>query len=93
MGKNFISDKIMYPQNMLVSDSYNSEEDIDAYICMIVREVVAKRKLLNYTQNDIAEKTGLKQSTISRVESLRVVPTLHVLIRIINVLGLELKLV
>lgn len=80
------------PRASLASDDYSSDVLINTCIAMLVHEIVTQRKLMNYTQKDVAAKTGLTQSAISRVESLSVVPTLPVLIRIIDVLGLELKL-
>lgn len=35
----------------------------------IARNIILQRKKLNLTQKELAEKTGIKQSAISRVES------------------------
>lgn len=53
----------------------------------IVYALVAERKRQRLTQQDIAERTGMKAPNITRVESCKRVPTLDVLTRYALALG------
>jgi DNA-binding XRE family transcriptional regulator len=78
---------------ILSSTTDDSIDDlIDSYIAEIVHAIILKRKHMNYTQKDVSELTGLKQSSISRIESLRVVPTLPMLIRIMDAINLKIEI-
>ncbi len=56
----------------------------------LVKEIIAQRKLLGWSQRDLAEKCELPQSTIGRLESNKVIPNLQTIEKITEVLGLEL---
>ena len=53
----------------------------------IIYALVAERKRQRLTQQDIAERTGMKAPNITRVESCKRVPTLDVLTRYAMALG------
>lgn len=57
----------------------------------IVSTIINRRIDLKLTQSDVAKKTGLKQSAISRFEKMNVVPCLDTVIRLAKALGLQLK--
>ena len=56
----------------------------------IIRQVVRERKRQKLTQRELAEKTGLKQSNISRLETGKSNPSLDFLQRVAAGLGKEL---
>ena len=58
----------------------------------IVSELIAERKRLGLTQQDIADKTGMKAPNVTRVEACRYTPTLDVLERYAAALGKHVKL-
>lgn len=58
----------------------------------LIISVISERKEQNISQRDLAKMTGLKQSTISRMEKEIVSPRLDTLIKIINALDLEITL-
>ena len=58
----------------------------------IIKEVVKARKLLGISQGELANKIGLKQQVISRLETKEASPTLRNFIKILEPLGLELTL-
>jgi len=55
-------------------------------------QIQTRRKQLRVTQQDLAEIAGVSPTTLNRIETGRVNPTLHVLQRIANVLGMEVAL-
>lgn len=55
----------------------------------ILIRLVERRSELGMTQKELAEKCGLQQSAIARIENFSVLPRLDTLIRIFRVLGLE----
>ena len=59
----------------------------------IIYEVSTERKKQNLSQSDLAELTGLSQTTISRIETYVSTPTLPILIKIMNSLNLDLQIV
>lgn len=61
----------------------------------IVDALIAERKEIGMTQQNIADITGMDRGNIGRIESKRYTPTLDVLMRYANAVNktLELKLV
>lgn len=57
----------------------------------LIRKIVSVRKEKNLTQRELAEKVGVKQQVISRLEREKQIPTLTGFIKILNGLDLELK--
>ena len=57
-----------------------------------IRAVIAARLACNMTQKELAEKTGIRQSNISRVENGSASPTIDTLARIAAGLGKQLKI-
>lgn len=64
------------------------QDQIDDLIFELIRE----RKRRRITQIDLSNRTGIPQATISRLESFKSTPTLQVIIRLANALGLSLTL-
>ena len=58
----------------------------------IIQQVIKARKEKSLTQKELAEKVGVKQQEISRLENEKHTPTLGNLIRILDGLDLELKI-
>ena len=56
------------------------------------RAVIAARLACNMTQKELAEKTGIRQSNISRIENGSASPTIDTLARIAAGLGKQLKI-
>lgn len=79
---------------MAVKYSYDlafSEEDwIQNIIDDIILEMIKQRKKKNLSQLELSKIIGVPQSSISRIESFRTVPTLQMLIKIGNALDLNL---
>ena len=67
----------------------NSDEQVNK----IISQIVARRIELGLSQRDLAILTGIKQPAIARLESFRAVPRLDTILKIIEPLGLELKLI
>ena len=57
-----------------------------------IRAVIAVRLACNVTQKELAERTGIRQSNISRIESGASSPTVDTLARIAAGLGKKLKI-
>ena len=67
-------------------------DSIQKEISNLIMILFATRKKKKISQKQLAEMTGLPQSTISRMESFQSTPTLPVLIKIATALELSLKL-
>ena len=57
-----------------------------------IRAVIAARLACSMTQKELAEKTGIRQSNISRIENGSASPTIDTLARIAAGLGKQLKI-
>ncbi len=58
----------------------------------LIRQVVDARKKLGLTQKSLANKVGVSQQDISRFENEKHIPKLSSFLRIIEAVGLEMKL-
>lgn len=58
----------------------------------LIRQVVKVRKELGITQKSLAAQTGVSQQEISRFENEKHIPKLSNFLRILDALGLELKI-
>ena len=56
----------------------------------IIAEMIIRRKELGLNQRELAEKCGIPQSTIARMESGAVTPKLETLLKVCRELGLRL---
>jgi len=67
-----------------------AKDDVRNEICAeVVKLLVAERKRLKISGNSLAEKSGLSQSLISSLETNPWNPTLDTLLRIGDVLGVD----
>lgn len=58
----------------------------------VVDELVALRKAKHMTQQDIADATGMKRANVARVEGKKFTPTIDVLMRYAECLGVEVEM-
>lgn len=58
----------------------------------IITQLIIRRKELGWTQEDLAERTNMKQAAIARLETFRVVPTIDTVAHIASSMGLRLML-
>lgn len=58
----------------------------------ILNAFISMRKLKGITQQEVAERTGIKRTNIARIESGRYVPTIEVLVKLANALDMELEI-
>ena len=63
------------------------------YVDSLVEEIAYRRKSLGMTQAELAEKSGVLQPSIARLEAHKIVPRLDTLINLFEALGLELAVV
>ena len=59
----------------------------------IVLELIKARKRSMITQTELSVRANVPQTTISRIESLRTIPTLQMVLKLSNALGLSLYFV
>ena len=57
----------------------------------VIDALVAKRKELGLSQAALAERTGMKQSAVARIESKRISPTLETIETLCEAMGLVLS--
>lgn len=64
-------------------------EEIET-ISYVVSSIIQQRKSLGLSQRDLAAICGLPQSSIARIESLKTIPKLNTLLKILQSLDLKL---
>lgn len=67
--------------------AFETAEDISR----VIVELIEARVERGYTQQQLAEKTGLKQSAIARMEALKSIPRLDTVIKVANALKVRIS--
>ena len=89
-GAKYIDNLALTPEEQLEVDEY------DAYLTVSLKISIAlleARKELKLTQQQLAEKLGVDQSEVSRIEGPECNPTLKTLSKLARALDLEIQLV
>lgn len=71
-----------------LTEEENKELDL---LVEIVSSIVERRNELGLSQRDLAEKSGVKQSAIARLESMKIMPQIDTLNKVLTPLDLKLK--
>lgn len=61
-------------------------------IAHMVADIVQRRKMLGWTQEEVAKKAGLTQAQVARLENSSQIPRVDTLIKVAVALGLKIKL-
>jgi len=61
-------------------------------IARMVSDIVKRRKMLGLTQNDVAQKAGLSQAQVARLENSSQIPRVDTLIKVAIALGMNIQL-
>ena len=81
-----------YLAQQMEGPAFAAEYDAQRPEYEAIRAVIAARLACNMTQKELAEKTGIRQSNISRIENGSASPTIDTLARIAAGLGKQLKI-
>ena len=87
-----MSDFKKYLAQQLEDPAFAAEYEAQRPEYKAIRAVIAARLACNMTQKELAEKTGIRQSNISRIENGSASPTIDTLARIAAGLGKQLKI-
>lgn len=86
-----MSDLQNYKKKQLQDSAFKEEYDATRNEYSVTRALIAARIAANMTQKDLAEKSGIRQSNISRIESGACSPTIATLQALAKGLGMELR--
>ena len=77
--------------NDFLNDISQDEEwkEIEQYT-NIISEIIIARNEKNMSQQELADKIGMKQSAIARIENCKIKPKIDTLIKIFNALDLDI---
>ncbi|MFM9278075.1 helix-turn-helix transcriptional regulator [Paenibacillus jiagnxiensis] len=72
--------------------AYKSEHEkkVISEMARLVNDVVRRRKELGLTQRDVAERAGITQAQVARLENSTSVPSMETVIKVAVALGLKL---
>ena len=68
------------------------EEEQNSVRSNIIDQYVKRRKELELTQSELAQRTGMARENITRFESGRYIPSLEIMVKIAAALEMELKI-
>ncbi|MBR1555374.1 MAG: helix-turn-helix transcriptional regulator [Oscillospiraceae bacterium] len=79
-------------KNYVKENDPEAKKDIEEaeMLSAIIGAMLEQRKQLGLSQRELAEKCGIPQSTVARIESYRTTPNLNTLLRMMHSLGLQL---
>ena len=60
-------------------------------LAALVTQIIQQRNALGLTQRELAARSGLPQSSIARIETMKTIPNIETLIKILKPLGLQLS--
>ena len=83
--RNFVNEQLQDPEFRKEYEAARPEYEL-------TRSLIAARIAAGMTQKDLAEKSGVRQSNISRIENGNCVPTLQTLMALANALGKKLSI-
>lgn len=87
--------KTMTDKDMLIKCAKNEPELVEMQRALrddVMGQLVSVRKQKGLTQNDISVATGILRPNISRMESGNYNPTLDMLVRVANSMGLKVNI-
>ncbi|MBE6063088.1 MAG: helix-turn-helix transcriptional regulator [Clostridium butyricum] len=87
-----MSDLDIFFEEQMKDDKFKAEFNALSPKYELVREIIKERTAQNLTQKEFAEKIGVKQSNISRLESGNYNPSFDFLIKVAKGLGKELHI-
>lgn len=87
-----MSEEINFDQLDSFSEKYNLEREIIQRV-KIISQLTIMREEARLTQSELAQKTGLTQAQISKIEKGKTNPNLETLLKLANFYHKELKLV
>jgi transcriptional regulator with XRE-family HTH domain len=68
------------------------EQQTHSMSANIIDQLISRRKELHLTQQDVANATGMKRANVTRIESKKYTPTLEVLNRYADCMGMKLNM-
>jgi ribosome-binding protein aMBF1 (putative translation factor) len=79
-------------KNAMTSLSNEEKQNIEV-LSDIVSHMIERRQEIGLSQRDLAQKCGIKQSAIARLEAMKTVPQIDTLSKLMKPLGLKLTVV
>ena len=81
-----------YLKEQMADPEFKKEWDSNELEYQLMMMILKARNEQNLTQSELAERTGLRQSNISRIEKGQVLPSISTLYKIAHGLGKQLEI-
>lgn len=81
-----------YLKEQMTDPEFKKEWDSNELEYQLMMMILKARNEQNLTQSELAERTGLRQSNISRIEKGQVLPSISTLYKIAQGLGKQLEI-
>ena len=75
-----------------VSSEMKADIEEASELASFVTMIIQRRNELGLTQRELASLSGLPQSSIARMETMKTVPNIETILKIVKPLGLQLSL-
>jgi transcriptional regulator with XRE-family HTH domain len=79
-------------KSSITSVSDDEKRNIEV-LAEIISHMIERRQEIGLSQRDLAEKCGIKQAAIARIETMRTVPQIDTIAKLLKPLGLKLAIV
>ena len=80
----------LWNDKTLLTDSEKSEID---FVVELIGKFIEAREARGLTQKELAERAGIKQSAVARLERMQAVPQIDTLFKLLQPLGYKLEIV
>ena len=74
-----------------LSPDVKSDIEEASALAALVTQIIQQRNALGLTQRELAARSGLPQSSIARIETMKTIPNIETIIKILKPLGLQLS--
>lgn len=74
-----------------LNEDVKSDIEEASELAALVTQIIQRRNELGLTQRDLAARSGLPQSSIARIETMKTIPSIETVIKILKPLGLQLS--
>lgn len=80
----------LFDSSRFTSEEERSAIEVSSKVARIILALIEERVKKGLTQQQLADKCGMKQSAIARMESIESIPRLDTIIRVTTALGMTM---
>jgi len=91
--KDLISIEEMFDNLKTKSNGYRLSIEAADKTVEIINKIIKTRERMGISQRELAQRCGMKQPALARIEAFKVIPKVNTLIKIANAVGISIDIV